>query len=39
MGKQAIPDQFLDLFQERAFAHLATLIPNGSPQVTPVWVD
>lgn len=21
------------------FAHLATLMPDGSPQVTPVWVD
>jgi PPOX class probable F420-dependent enzyme len=34
-----IPDQYLDLFQKRAFAHLGTLMPDGSPQVTPVWVD
>jgi PPOX class probable F420-dependent enzyme len=34
-----IPDHFLDLFEKRAFAHLATLMPDGSPQVTPVWVD
>jgi PPOX class probable F420-dependent enzyme len=34
-----IPDQFLDLFQKRAFAHLATLMPDGSPQLSPVWVD
>lgn len=34
-----IPDSYLDLFQKRAFAHLATLMPDGSPQVTPVWVD
>ncbi len=34
-----IPDQFLDLFQKRAFAHLVTLMPDGSPQVSPVWVD
>ena len=34
-----IPDRFLDLFEKRAFAHLATLMPGGSPQVTPVWVD
>ena len=39
MAKQAIPDQFLDLFQKRAFAHLATLMPDGSPHVSPVWVD
>jgi PPOX class probable F420-dependent enzyme len=34
-----IPDKFLDLFSKRAFAHLATLMPDGSPQVTPIWVD
>jgi PPOX class probable F420-dependent enzyme len=25
--------------EERNFWHLATLNPDGSPQVTPVWVD
>ena len=34
-----IPDQFKDLFHKRAFASLATLMPDGTPQVTPVWVD
>jgi PPOX class probable F420-dependent enzyme len=34
-----IPDEYLDLFQKKAFAHLATLMPDGSPQVTPVWID
>ncbi len=34
-----IPDNFLDLFRKRAFAGLATLMPNGDPQVTPVWCD
>ncbi len=34
-----IPEQFLDLFIKKAFAHLATTMPDGSPQVTPVWVD
>ena len=34
-----IPNQYLDLFQKKAFANLATLNPDGSPQVTPVWVD
>jgi PPOX class probable F420-dependent enzyme len=34
-----IPDQYRDLFDKRAFAHLATLMPDGSPQVTPVWCD
>ena len=35
----AIPDTYKDLFQKTAFANLATLMPDGSPQVTPVWVD
>jgi PPOX class probable F420-dependent enzyme len=34
-----IPEQFKDLFQKAAFANLATLMPDGRPQVTPVWVD
>ncbi len=34
-----IPDQFKDLFSKVAFAHLATLMPDGRPQVTPVWCD
>ena len=35
----AIPEKFSDLFQKKAFANLATLMPNGQPQVTPVWFD
>ena len=34
-----VPDNFRDLFQKRAFASLATVMPDGSPQVTPVWFD
>jgi PPOX class probable F420-dependent enzyme len=34
-----IPEKSLDLFQKKAFAQLATLMPDGSPQVTTVWVD
>jgi PPOX class probable F420-dependent enzyme len=34
-----IPEEFRRVFEKRAFAHLATLNPDGSPQVTPVWVD
>ncbi len=34
-----IPPSHRDLFEKRAFAHLATVMPDGSPQVTPVWVD
>jgi anthraniloyl-CoA monooxygenase len=34
-----IPAEFLDLFQKPTVAHLATQMPDGTPQVTPVWVD
>src|SRR5258708_12963487 len=35
-----IPAVYLDLLLEkRAFAHLATVMPDGSPQNTPVWFD
>jgi PPOX class probable F420-dependent enzyme len=36
---EAIPEKYRDLFNKRAFASLATLMPDGRPQVTPVWVD
>ncbi len=32
----AIPEAFLDLFQKRAFAHFATVMADGTPQITPV---
>jgi PPOX class probable F420-dependent enzyme len=36
----AIPDKYLDLVQQKkAFANLATIMPDGTPQVTPVWLD
>src|SRR5580765_5365204 len=34
-----IPEKYLDLFNKKAFANLATLMPDGQPQVTPVWCD
>src|SRR5712664_338384 len=34
-----IPEIYVDLFQKKAFASLGTLMPDGRPQVTPVWVD
>lgn len=34
-----IPQEFRDLLTKKAFAHLATIMPDGSPQVTPVWFD
>jgi len=36
---QSIPEKYLDLFQKKAFGNLGTIMPDGSPQVTPVWVD
>ncbi len=36
---QAIPEKVLDLFKKQAFANLGTIMSDGSPQVTPVWVD
>ena len=35
-----IPAAYQDLLtQKKALAHLATTMPDGSPQVTPVWFD
>jgi PPOX class probable F420-dependent enzyme len=35
-----IPEKYLDLLQGKpTFAHLATIMPDGTPQVTPVWFD
>jgi PPOX class probable F420-dependent enzyme len=39
MADTVIPASYLDLFQKKAFANVATLMPNGQPQVTPMWVD
>jgi PPOX class probable F420-dependent enzyme len=35
------PTNYLDLLNEKtkALLYLATLMPDGSPQVTPVWFD
>jgi len=38
MASTTIPEKFLPVLTEKkALAHLATLMPDGSPQVTPVW--
>ena len=39
MPATAIPSSHADLFQKKSFASLATLMPDGKPQVTPVWVE
>ena len=36
---EVIPEQYKDLFNKKAFASLTTLMPDGSPQTTPVWCD
>ena len=35
----SFPDKYRDLFQKKAFGAFTTLMPDGSPQTTPVWVD
>ncbi|MCC7448452.1 MAG: PPOX class F420-dependent oxidoreductase [Anaerolineae bacterium] len=35
----SIPEKLRDLFDKPIVAGLATLMPDGQPQVTPVWVD
>jgi PPOX class probable F420-dependent enzyme len=38
MANTSVPERFLPvLLQKKAFAQLATLMPDGSPQVSPVW--
>ena len=41
MSTATIPDAFRPLLGDdvKAYANLATLLPDGSPQVTPVWFD
>jgi PPOX class probable F420-dependent enzyme len=34
-----IPEKYADIFQKKSFAQLATLMPDGSPHVAPVWID
>lgn len=34
-----VPESHVDILNKKSFAHVATLNEDGSPQVTPVWVD
>lgn len=36
---ETIPEDRLDLFEKPAVATFASMLPNGHPQVTPVWAD
>lgn len=35
----AIPEQYSDLLVRPVLVSLATVMPDGQPQVTPVWID
>ena len=34
-----LPDRVLDLLRNKGITYLATLMPDGSPQLTQTWVD
>ena len=34
-----IPEKYVDLLEKPAFGNLGTIMKDGSPQVTPIWVD
>jgi PPOX class probable F420-dependent enzyme len=34
-----LTDDQVALLRDKVLAHVATVMPDGSPQVTPVWVD
>lgn len=35
----SVPESHKDLFNKPAFGSFTTLMPDGSPQTTPVWID
>lgn len=35
----AISEKYRDLLSKKAFGSLATIMPDGRPQVTPVWFE
>ena len=35
----SFPENYRDLFEKKALGAFTTLMPDGSPQTTPVWVD
>jgi PPOX class probable F420-dependent enzyme len=37
MPKAPVPDRYRDILDSRALGHLATIDPNGRPNVNPVW--
>ncbi len=40
MSNTKVPASYMDIMtQKQSYGHLATLMPDGTPQVTPVWFD
>ena len=37
MPKGAVPERYRDILESTALGHLATIGPDGHPQVNPVW--
>ena len=37
MPKAPVPERYRDILESRALGHLATIDPNGRPNVNPVW--
>lgn len=37
MPRGAVPDRYRDILDSATLAHLATVAPDGRPQVNPVW--
>ena len=38
-SQSVIPEQARSLFKNKNFAFLSTIMKDGSPQISPVWVD
>jgi PPOX class probable F420-dependent enzyme len=36
---KTIPSSHANILDKQAFAHFTTLMPDGSPQTSPVWID
>jgi PPOX class probable F420-dependent enzyme len=34
-----IPESHVDILEAESYAQIATVMPDGTPHVTPVWVD
>jgi PPOX class probable F420-dependent enzyme len=38
-ARMEIPEAYHDLFEKPTFAHVVTILPDGKPHPTPVWID